>query len=664
MKKMSLIFGFVLVVIMFSFSQSPQAFKYQAVARNNTGDLIINQLISVRISILQGTPGGSLVYREVHNVATNEFGLFSLEIGNPSAIITGIFENIEWGIDAYFLQIEIDPNGGSTYIDMGTSQMVSVPYALFSQNSGNSYWGKEFNNVFYDEGAVGIGTPFIAPHALLHMVLPGSGDFDRFQIESPSDNVGFGILFAQPSMEWYVGQNIGNWDDGRFQIVPGVSDKWMTLLSNGNLGLTKAGFTTPLARFQVPQNGNMSAGSSLDVTQAAIYIGENMTTGMAFDRDQIESVNNDLKINFQTSTNISLANGGGQVGIGVEIPKAPFHVGEGNTVLFGADTLGKTNFYPDPKLMFLPAKGGAFRVGQLNADGSLTTGTGYNFWDPSNVGWASIAIGNNTRASGAGSVALGIRANAINFGSVALGHLSRTKGNSAVSAGYYTRADAFVSMAVGAGNVGGGSSDSWINTDPIFEVGNSIDTNNRSNAFTVMKNGRVGINHSNPQSMLDIEQPNSGVGNGVLLNLQGYGHWETGVDYASDYNLYYNNVLKAYILDTDGSYINTSDGNLKQNIQRIGPVLANVLQLKPSTYQFVNNPPGSSLSTGFIAQEVENLFPEQVVEKDGIKGIKYSEFSIIAIKAIQEQQEIIDSQQKQIDDLEERIAKLEKDFNR
>ena len=168
----------------------------------------------------------------------------------------------------------------------------------------------------------------------------------------------------------------------------------------------------------------------------------------------------------------------GLVGVNTDTLRAPFHVGEGKTVLFGNDTLGKTSFSPDAKMMFIPGRGGAFRVGQLNADGSIIGGTGYDFWNPANIGWASIAIGNNTRANGSGSVALGIRSHAGNFGSVALGHLSRTLGNSAMSAGYYTRADAFVSIAVGAGNVGGGNPNTWIDTDPIFEVGNSTDTTN------------------------------------------------------------------------------------------------------------------------------------------------------------------------------------------
>ena len=366
---------------------------------------------------------------------------------------------------------------------------------------------------------------------------------------------------------------------------------------------------------------------------------------------------------IQDSSNIYFLGGG----IGVEIHqtevKASLHIGEGKTVLFGADTLGKPNFYPDPKLMFLPGKGGAFRVGQLNADGSIIGGTGYDFWDPSNVGWASVAIGNNTKSTGAGAVALGIRAQSTNFGAVALGHLATADGNSSIAAGYYTRSDAFLSTAVGAGNVGGGNRNAWYATDAIFEVGNSMDTTQRSNALTVLKNGKVAINHHNPQAMLDIEQAGAVPGNGILSNLPGTGHWETLIDISADYNWFFNNSLKAYILDTDGTYIKTSDRNLKKNIQDLPEVLPRLLQLRPTTYQFKDSKSDAPLSTGFIAQEVERLFPNQVSEKGGIKGLKYDEFNVLAIKAIQEQQALIELQAKMIEELQQRLEKLENKQN-
>ncbi len=159
--------------------------------------------------------------------------------------------------------------------------------------------------------------------------------------------------------------------------------------------------------------------------------------------------------------------------------------------------------------------------------------------------------------------------------------------------------------------------------------------------------------------MLDIEQPNPGPGNGVLLNLAGVGHWETGVDNAADYNLYFNNVLKAYILDTDGTYIKTSDLRLKTQISPITGVLPKVLTLQAKRYQFKDARPGAGFSTGFIAQEVEPLFPDLVQEKEGIKGIDYAGFSVIAIQAIREQQQMIDQQAQQIEALQRDVKVLQ-----
>jgi hypothetical protein len=632
---------------------------------------------------------------DADNDPTNEIETWATLSGIPGGFADGV-DNINdadhdpsnevetWatlaGIPAGFVDGVDDVNDGDTN---PTNEIQTLSYSgnqLTLSNGGGSatlkqgLWDASGTNVYYNVGRVGIGTSSLDPEASLHLLLPNSGNFAHLQIESPATNQGFGMVFSQPNEDWYMGQNVGNWSDNRFQIAPGSSNHWLTILPNGNVGLTRTGFTTPLARFQVPQNGDMDNGGSLDVYQAAIYVGENINTGIALDHDQIESKGTALKVNHLTDQDVllTLSNGsagisGGNVGIGVSTAAADFHVAEGRTILFGHDTLGKSNYHPDPKVMFLPGKGGAFRAGQLNADGSIIGGTGWNFWDWNKVGWASVAIGSNTRAMGAGSVAIGIRSDARNFGSVALGHLSRTLGNSAVAAGYYTRADAFVSTAVGAGNVGGGSANSWFSLDPIFEVGNSTDTTNRSNAFTVLKNGRVAINHHNPQAMLDIEQPNPGPGNGVFLNLAGIGHWETMVDNSADYNFYFNNVLKGYIRDTDGVYMTNSDQRLKTNIEPITGVLSNVRQLQAQRYHFRDNAPGAEFSIGFLAQDVEPLFPDLVSEKEGIMGLNYDGFSVIAIQAIREQQELIDNQaemieslQKEMEALKRRVSAMEK----
>ena len=118
------------------FAQAPQAFKYQAVARDNSGNLIANQSVGFRISILQNSPTGTSVYSETHTVASNNLGLVNLDLGagNP---VSGTFSTINWGSGNYFVKVELDVTGGSNYLFMGTSQLLSVPYALHAQTANS-----------------------------------------------------------------------------------------------------------------------------------------------------------------------------------------------------------------------------------------------------------------------------------------------------------------------------------------------------------------------------------------------------------------------------------------------------------------------------------------------------------------------------------------------
>ena len=118
-----------------AFAQAPQSFKYQAVARDQNGNLITNKKILIEIRIRKGTESGIIKYMESDTSTTNGFGLFTVNIG-AGTIETGDFSLIKWGEDKYFLTIGIDKNGGSNYQIMGTSQLLSVPYALYAANSG------------------------------------------------------------------------------------------------------------------------------------------------------------------------------------------------------------------------------------------------------------------------------------------------------------------------------------------------------------------------------------------------------------------------------------------------------------------------------------------------------------------------------------------------
>jgi len=118
-------------------AQSPSAISYQAVARNAAGNLLQNQLVRIRFSLRDGGPLGTVVYQETHSASTNNLGLFVVNLGQGTPV-SGSFAAINWGSGAKFAQIELDPAGGSSYTDMGTTQMLSVPYALYAATSGSA----------------------------------------------------------------------------------------------------------------------------------------------------------------------------------------------------------------------------------------------------------------------------------------------------------------------------------------------------------------------------------------------------------------------------------------------------------------------------------------------------------------------------------------------
>jgi len=134
MKKLSLSVIIAISLTIGIFAQIPQSFKYQAVVRDLSGNVITNQLVSVKVSLLIGTETGPVVYSEVHSSATNQFGTITLDIGNGT-IESGVFSSIDWRLDNYFIKLEIDIAGGINFQFMGTSQLLSVPYALHTKTS-------------------------------------------------------------------------------------------------------------------------------------------------------------------------------------------------------------------------------------------------------------------------------------------------------------------------------------------------------------------------------------------------------------------------------------------------------------------------------------------------------------------------------------------------
>ena len=142
MKKLLLSIAATIILFMTAqtFAQAPQSFKYQAVARDNSGNVLASKNVSFKISILKTSTTGNAVYCETQTATTNQFGLANLSLGGGT-VVSGSFSIINWGNDLYFVKIEFDPSGGSNYQFMGTSQLLSVPYALHAKTADNGFSG-------------------------------------------------------------------------------------------------------------------------------------------------------------------------------------------------------------------------------------------------------------------------------------------------------------------------------------------------------------------------------------------------------------------------------------------------------------------------------------------------------------------------------------------
>lgn len=137
MKRLLTIFASIFLLVAVS-AQAPEKISYQAVVRDNINELVKDHEVGMRISILQGSASGTVVYREIYNPnhVTNSNGLVSIEIGAGIAL-DGTFTGIDWSNGPYFIKSETDPTGGTTYSITGTSQILSVPYALHA-NTANA----------------------------------------------------------------------------------------------------------------------------------------------------------------------------------------------------------------------------------------------------------------------------------------------------------------------------------------------------------------------------------------------------------------------------------------------------------------------------------------------------------------------------------------------
>ena len=141
LKKLLKTNALIIITLLLSFSaftQAPNLLNYQGVARNNVGNPLPNQTMKLRLSIHDLLPSGAVVYSEIRQITTNLGGLFSVQIGSAGASSsTGTLGGVNWVVGNKFLQVELDPASNNNYMEIGTVQLVSVPYAFAAGTAAN-----------------------------------------------------------------------------------------------------------------------------------------------------------------------------------------------------------------------------------------------------------------------------------------------------------------------------------------------------------------------------------------------------------------------------------------------------------------------------------------------------------------------------------------------
>jgi hypothetical protein len=312
------------------------------------------------------------------------------------------------------------------------------------------------------------------------------------------------------------------------------------------------------------------------------------------------------------------------------------------------------------------------------AIGNVSTAIGFS---TNATGFISLAMGQYTIASGDNSIAMGEFSEALGQGSTAFGYDTNANGNYSTSMGFGTKASGFYSVAIGSNtkaysnnsfaigryNIGGGDSLSWFSTDPLFEIGIGT-VNAAANALTIYKNGVAEFSDSlHTDGNVNI---GTGIGSRLYLGntmMQSGGSSILRMDtnirpFADDtYDLGSTGKRWDNIYATN-TVIQTSDRRLKKNITTLSHGLESVLEMNPVQYHWNKESNADKQHLGLIAQELLELIPEAVNQpenEDEYLGVKYAELVPVLIKAIQEQNDIINSQEHAISKVQNDLAELQ-----
>ena len=630
---------FILFWISVSAQNPPQKISFQAVVRNSSNTLISNTAVGMRISILQGTVSGTVVYREIFspNPTTNINGLVTVEVGAGIPQV-GAFSEINWANGPYFIKTETDPVGGTNYTISGTTQLLSVPYALYAAQAGNAGWGLT--------GTAGTNptSNFIGTTDNQDVIFKRNGVFAG---KIATSNTYFGHYYTYNATT--TGQN--NAAFGAAALAFNATGSSNTALGADALfnnvdGMENTATGVAALAFNTLGNYNTAMGRDALRSNKANSRSTAMGYGSMYFADD--------RVVGRETYNTAI---GYQALVGSSTPSN--NTGQGNTAL-GDQALFSNSSGASNNAMGMSAL-------KYNTTGANNTAVGlaslmYNTTGVNNVAighWAMYYNKGNSRSTAVGFEAMRNADDRV---------VGRETYNTAI--GYQALLGSFtVSNNTGQYNTALGDQALYANTT--------------GNNNTAIGQGALTTNTAGTS--------NTGVGrfayfSGVLDNTTCIGYVSGGIVNASN-RIEIGNSSVSVIAGQVG-WSTYSDERIKDNISEDVPGLDFITKLRPVTYNLNIHRQNAMMKdlnkvdtdwkekyaieeikmSGFLAQEVEDAARASGYDFSGVQApvnpnelysIRYSDFVMPLVKAVQEQQVIIEQQNATIEQLIKRIEALE-----
>ena len=677
----------LLFFIPFSGELSGQsAFNYQAVVRDAAGNPMLNKELTVYIVLREGNEQGAIRYEEEHQTTTNNFGLINLQVGRGISLV-GKIDEVDWGTNPVFMQIVIEDSETGIMQQLGVAELLSVPFAFYSKKSGNSTQGLWLENdfdIFFNEGNVGIGTE--EPVALLHTEGLGVGRGNIVHIGSYTTDVSFAPIEGSGTrMMWYpdkasfrVGRVNGNqWDS---ENIGSSSMAWGRNNTASNFESTAWGRSTESSGSFSTSWGINSKATASGSTALGSFTEASGSNSIAWgtsteaSRDQSTAWGASTEASGTNSTswgNITEASGTNSTSWGNRsIAMNMNSTAWGNLTQATGATSTAWGLFSEATGLTSTSWGN-----NTMASGNTSTAWGYESSASGqySTAWgntaeasatASTAWGSSTIASRGQSTAWGINTESAGTGATTWGRQTFASGHYSTAFGRHNQALSYCETAIGLYNTiyTPMSSNSFNSIDRLFVVGNGTSETNRSDALVILKDGSMGIATSDPQSGLHLLHSNNSSIDGFRIENSNSNDYTRLHVSSSNGNLrlYSNNGLIGDFDNSSGVYTPTSDHRLKTDFEDLYFDWESFMKLQPLSYRYKADA-ADNKRIGMVAQEVEKIYPEVInyLEDEDTYLMDYSAFGVIAIKAIQEQQQQIEALKAENQELKERAASSE-----